>query len=795
MSLSSIVASPSADELRKDIDARQFQLSTLDYTIPNFNVVKERLKSEVKSLEAQLKRLEAPQQQNKPQDPMTDMYTAWGVRPPHTVPVREQHQQHPYISQSSPPRATGFEGYARNHQNGFGGHLASDGPVLGQAPLNGGALWNFPPLDNTPSIPATGSRLASASASTTDSSPEQTSTNSTPPLPTLAGLGRKRPRDSLNLPPLLGSHGGKSMRTTPSPAQTGAATPASEDSFDAPDDSDFFRRLIGGDVEEDLRDMRQQQREIEEESRERQRRRQEQERIDQEIAQSLQAEYQQELSGRPSSASSAGIFGGPPDLSQTPSRTVLDKSRRYRRPEPPLLSSGSAGPSSLMYPPYVQPGSTTSSYNNPYAIKSEHTNPMGTRPAFNSSNFIDLGSDSENENTGPDFGSDLVEIDPANFRPNARKSKTAAAPPFSQDLAIAGTFDGTGTWANIDDIPIADVSQYQRGYAEPFTPSQHLTAYGGTNIYNLNLDMHVPGPATTWTSTLERVRKDAATAARGLASTIGSTVNSTYNNLVGAQSAYPNGASLYGGSSYTGYDGAGSAGSPPLLGYSPTQGNYGLVRQNNYNMAESVDLYQRSLHDVTSLWGDTNRGGADIKNLLENIRPDEELDAGPRSRIGTPEDMTEAATLYEHQKLGLKWLMDMEAGSNKGGILADDMGLGKTVQAIALMVKNRPEDDSRKTTLIVAPVALLRQWESEISLKVKPEKRLSTYIYHASKGKNITWQALRRYDVVLTTYGTLAAEYNRKIVIDTARRANPNWRPVSAADRLPLLGDECKWYR
>ena len=585
------------------------------------------------------------------------------------------------------------------------------------------------------------------------------------------------------------------MRTTPSPAQTGAATPASDGSFDAPDDSDFFRRLIGGDVEEDLRDMRQQQREIEEETRERQRRRQEQERMDQEIAQSLQAEYQQELNGRPSSASSAGTFGGPRDLSQASSRTIHDNSRMSRRPEPSLLSSGSAGPSSSMYPPYVQPRSTMSSYNNPYAIKSEHANPMGSRPALNSLNFIDLGSDSEDENIGPEFGSDLVEIDPASFRPNARKSKNDTAPLSSQDLAMPGAFSGRGTWADIDNVPPADLSQLRQPYPKSFTPSQHLTPYGSTEIYNPDLAMQVPGPANTWSSTFERVRQDAASAARGLASTISSTVNSTYNNMIHAQSAYQSGTNLYGGNAYVGYDGAGSAGDPHLLGYSPNQGNYGLTRQNNYNMVESVDLYQRRLHDVTSLWGDPNRGGADIKNLLENIRPDEELDAGPRSRIGTPEDMTEAATLYEHQKLGLKWLMDMEAGSNKGGILADDMGLGKTVQAIALMVKNRPEDDSRKTTLIVAPVALLRQWESEISLKVKPEKRLSTYIYHASKGKNITWQALRRYDVVLTTYGTLAAEYNRKVVIDTTRRANPNWKPVAATDRLPLLGDECKWYR
>lgn len=27
------------------------------------------------------------------------------------------------------------------------------------------------------------------------------------------------------------------------------------------------------------------------------------------------------------------------------------------------------------------------------------------------------------------------------------------------------------------------------------------------------------------------------------------------------------------------------------------------------------------------------------------------------------------------------------------------------------------------------------------------------------------------------------------------KSANPNWRPTGREDNLPLLGDECKWYR
>lgn len=65
------------------------------------------------------------------------------------------------------------------------------------------------------------------------------------------------------------------------------------------------------------------------------------------------------------------------------------------------------------------------------------------------------------------------------------------------------------------------------------------------------------------------------------------------------------------------------------------------------------------------LTGASTRTTAEIKSLLENIRPDEELP--PENREGTPEAMTYA--LMEHQKLGLTWMRTMEEGSNKGGIL------------------------------------------------------------------------------------------------------------------------------
>ena len=43
--------------------------------------------------------------------------------------------------------------------------------------------------------------------------------------------------------------------------------------------------------------------------------------------------------------------------------------------------------------------------------------------------------------------------------------------------------------------------------------------------------------------------------------------------------------------------------------------------------------------------------------------------------------------------------------------------------------------------------------------------------------------------------GTLASELKRREDVLMRKRANPNWRPTGREDNLPLLGDECKWYR
>ena len=202
------------------------------------------------------------------------------------------------------------------------------------------------------------------------------------------------------------------------------------------------------------------------------------------------------------------------------------------------------------------------------------------------------------------------------------------------------------------------------------------------------------------------------------------------------------------------------------------------------------EMYNNYVDRVQYVANDPTRKKDEIKSLLENIRPDEELP--PENREGTPEALV--YPLMEHQKLGLAWLKKMEASDQSGGILADDMGLGKTIQALALMVSQRSNNPACKTTLIIAPVALMKQWEREIKVKLKPAPHnLTTLVLHGSN-RHASWVKLAQFDVVVTTFGVLASELKRYEKNKIKLRADPEWKPTPK-DELSLLGDDCYFYR
>ena len=104
------------------------------------------------------------------------------------------------------------------------------------------------------------------------------------------------------------------------------------------------------------------------------------------------------------------------------------------------------------------------------------------------------------------------------------------------------------------------------------------------------------------------------------------------------------------------------------------------------------------------------------------------------------------ATLRDYQKYGYKWLKYL-TDNNLGACLADDMGLGKTLQAIALL--SNLHQEKKKKSMVIMPKSLIYNWENEIK-KFSPKLKVGVYY-----GINRDFLALKKTDVILTTYGTI----------------------------------------
>lgn len=79
---------------------------------------------------------------------------------------------------------------------------------------------------------------------------------------------------------------------------------------------------------------------------------------------------------------------------------------------------------------------------------------------------------------------------------------------------------------------------------------------------------------------------------------------------------------------------------------------------------------------------------------------------------------------YPHQDIGIKWLLAhaeiaRSSATSSGALLADDMGLGKTymilVAVAEVMRRDKEVERVLKPTLIVAPLSLIENWQTEIS--------------------------------------------------------------------------------
>jgi hypothetical protein len=148
--------------------------------------------------------------------------------------------------------------------------------------------------------------------------------------------------------------------------------------------------------------------------------------------------------------------------------------------------------------------------------------------------------------------------------------------------------------------------------------------------------------------------------------------------------------------------------------------------------------------------------------------------------------------LRPYQARGVGWLAAL-GRLGLGGVLADDMGLGKTIQLIALLLHERAPGDDVAPTLIVCPTSVFGNWEHELG-RFAPSLRI---VRHHGTGRErrprAFTRAVRRADVVLTTYGTARRDGEllekmrwRRIALDEAQNIkNPDSQQARIARSLP----------
>ncbi|OQO01841.1 hypothetical protein B0A48_12314 [Cryoendolithus antarcticus] len=377
---------------------------------------------------------------------------------------------------------------------------------------------------------------------------------------------------------------------------------------------------------------------------------------------------------------------------------------------------------------------------------------------------VDLTGDGSDDDDG------LAEIMPQHFTPNDRGLATR-----NQTLPSIHRQQLPGLSPNVSNGMYTAANSMQMPGAYPGSPSMS-SGCGGQPVYN-----RLPPLPSTPRAPVQQpnagalhmmpgetpgqfIARLSGRAMNGAANTLGSTVNQL-NGLINGPYARP--IDLDDDDSDVEFAGYGAR----APGY---QGHDDLYNT-RYN----------AIHDHNP-----EKTREEINALLDNIRPDDDMPE--ELLVKTPASM--AVTLHKYQELGLTWMKGSEEGANKGGILGDDMGLGKTIQMISLMVTRKSEDPRCKTNLIVAPVALLRQWKQEIATRIKTGRHALTVFTHHGQGKAKSFDALRKYDVVLTTFGSLASELKKREAFALRKKNDPTARPYPR-EQCALIGEDYHWYR
>ncbi len=146
-------------------------------------------------------------------------------------------------------------------------------------------------------------------------------------------------------------------------------------------------------------------------------------------------------------------------------------------------------------------------------------------------------------------------------------------------------------------------------------------------------------------------------------------------------------------------------------------------------------------------------------------------------------------TLFPHQVAAVQWMMAREdCDDYSGGFLCDEMGLGKTIMTIALLVNKR-----KSRTLLLAPVAVLRQWRHALLNADLAVYELEKHAWVRKGGSSLRGRVyLTNYDKLLNDAEVLKAVGAGRLVLDEAHiMRNDETKKYSALKAMEI---RTKWF-
>lgn len=175
-----------------------------------------------------------------------------------------------------------------------------------------------------------------------------------------------------------------------------------------------------------------------------------------------------------------------------------------------------------------------------------------------------------------------------------------------------------------------------------------------------------------------------------------------------------------------------------------------MIEALNLNVMQGKDKFELSFDKLYYLKEKVENDDIITENKKRMIKIFEDIDNKKDEKYDIPKLLN--CNLKDYQKKGYNWFKNLsELGL--GGILGDEMGLGKTVQTIAFLAS-----EEKSTSLIIVPTSLLYNWKEEFK-KFAPALKVCI-VHGEKKEREKLLEDYLKYDIIITTYGTLKNDYS-----------------------------------